>query len=96
MQKHRAGARERARRLGQTGRVFRELLGARRANGKEILTLGDGGEKKFLYTAEEVHKAFSGHFDKHFGAGGKSGTEGQRYTPFSKWTTRDKSTVRRF
>jgi len=51
-QNHRAGVRERARRLGQTGRIFRELLGARRANGKEILTLGEGDNKKFLYTAE--------------------------------------------
>ena len=29
---HIAGVRERARRLGQTGRIFRGLLGARRAN----------------------------------------------------------------
>ena len=29
-----AAAREHARRLGKTGRIFRELLGARRANGK--------------------------------------------------------------
>ena len=45
-------ARDHARRLGETGRIFRELLGAIRVNGKEILTTGEGNEKDFLYTAE--------------------------------------------
>ena len=64
-------AREHARRLGKTGRIFRELLGSRRANGKEILTPGEGESKEHLYTADTVHRAFSGHFDRHFGAGRK-------------------------
>ena len=64
----RTAAREHARRLGQTGRIFRELLGARRANGKAILTIGGGDDRDHLYTADTVHRAFSGHFDKHFAA----------------------------
>ena len=66
---HRAGVRERVRRLGQTGRVFRELFRVQRANDKEILTTGEGNEKEFLYTAETVHIAFSGQFNNNFGAG---------------------------
>ncbi len=68
---HRTAVREKARRLGETGQIFRELLGAKRANGKEILTIGEGADTEFLYKAESVHRAFSGHFNKHFGAGRK-------------------------
>ena len=60
--------------------VFRELLGSRRANGKEILTIGEGENKEYLYTADTVHRDLSGHFDKHFDAGRKSGTAGQTRT----------------
>ena len=60
--------REHASRLDRTGRIFRELLGTRRANRKEILTIGGGDVKEQLYTVDTVHRAFSGHFDKHFGA----------------------------
>ena len=63
----RSAAREQDRRLGMTGRIFRELLGSRRKSGKEILTIGEGGNKDYLYTADAVHRALSGHFDKHFG-----------------------------
>ena len=63
--------REHASRLGKTGRIFRELLGTRRANGKEIITTGEGEDREHLYTADTVHRVFSGHFDKHFGAGRK-------------------------
>ena len=70
MNKHTA-TREKARRLGKTGQIFRELLGFRRGNGKEILTIGEGDEKQYLYTADTVHNALSKHFDKHFGAGRK-------------------------
>ena len=62
-------AREHARRLSTTGRVFRELLGARRANGKEIVTTArEDDARKHLHIAGTVHMAFPGHFDKHFGA----------------------------
>ena len=80
-----AAAREHARRFGKTGRIFRELLGARRANGKGILTIGEGADRGHLYTANTVHRAFSGHFDIHFGAGRKSGTEGPNSTLSSEW-----------
>ena len=63
--------REKARRLGKTGRIFRELLGSHRTNRKEILTTGEGDNKEYLYTADTVHKALSDHFDKHSGAGRK-------------------------
>ena len=81
---HRAGVRERVRRLEQMSRVFRELLRARRANGKELLIIGEGSEKEFLYTAEIVHKAFSGHFNKHLEPGGRNGTGGPRCIHYSK------------
>ena len=48
---NRVKVRERIRRLGKTGRVFRGLLCVRRANGKEILTIGEGSEKQFLSIA---------------------------------------------
>ena len=67
----RTTAREHARRLGNTGRIIRELLGARRANEKEILTIGGGKAREHLYIAYTVHRDFSGHFDKHFVAGSK-------------------------
>ena len=67
----RAEIREKTRRLGKAGRIFREIMGARRANGKEIMTIGEGAEKELFYTAETVHRASSNHFNKHFGAGRK-------------------------
>ena len=76
----RSATREQARRLGRTGRVFMELLGSRRTNGTEILAIGEGGNKEYLYTADTVHRALSGCFDKHLGAGRKSGTTGQTRT----------------
>ena len=88
-------AREHARRLGKTGRIFRELLGARRANGKDILAIGEGGDKDHLYTADTVHRAFSGHFDKHFGQEEKSGTEGPKSTPSSEWMSTRRCTAKR-
>ena len=56
-------ARERARRPGKTGRIFRELLDTRRANGKDILTTGEGADRDHPCTADTMHRDFSGHFD---------------------------------
>ena len=36
--------------------------------------VGEGGAERFLYTAETVHKACSGHFNKHSGEKERSGT----------------------
>ena len=57
-------------------------MGVRRANRKEILTAGDGGATDHLYTAGTVHRAFSGHFDKHSGAGRKNWYCGSEVHPF--------------
>ena len=56
---------------GKHGGSLGSSLGAKRANGKEILTIGEDTEKDCVYTAETVHRAFSGHFNKHFGEGGE-------------------------
>ena len=55
---------------GKHGGSLGSSLGAKRANGKEILTTGEGAEQEFIYTAQTVHRAFSSHFNKHFGEGG--------------------------
>ena len=89
-------AREHARRLRKTGRIFRELLGARRANGKEILTIGEGDDRDHLYTADTVHRAFSDHFDRHFGEGRKSVTVGPKSTLSSEWMATGRRTAKRF
>ena len=47
---NRAAAREQARRLGETGTIFRELLSPACKRGR-ILTTGEGSDTKFLYTA---------------------------------------------
>ena len=39
-----AAVREEARRLGKTDRVCKELLGTRRANGNDVLIMGEGSE----------------------------------------------------
>ena len=65
----RSATKEQARRLGKAGRIFRELLGSRHTNGKEILTIGEGKNKEYICTADTVHRALSGLFDKHFRAG---------------------------
>ena len=46
-------------------------MGIRRANGNEILAIGGGCEKQFLYTAETVHRAFLWRFNKYFEVGRK-------------------------
>ncbi len=88
--KHTA-TREKARRLGQTGQIFRELLGSKRANGKEILTIGEGKDKQYLYTADTVHRALSGHFDKHFGAGRKKWYRREQVHPLFRMDTTGKA-----
>ena len=49
---HRVEVREKALRvrLGKPGQISRKILEAKRANGKEILTTGEGVEREFLFT----------------------------------------------